>query len=179
MTLQDVFDRYRAPFLARYGHQLTTEQWSAFNAIGGCRQGQYGEMLLSCSACPHGSHLPRSCGHRACNQCQQQSTQQWLERQLNKQLPVKYYMATFTLPFELRALAMAHRKTVYRLLIESAVQTLKTFGINKPSFNAEFGLCAVLHTHTRRLDFHPHVHVVMPGGGIHRARREWRKLRGN
>ncbi len=122
---------------------------------------------------------PRSCGHRACNQCQNNSTQDWLDRQRQKQLPVNYYMATFTLPCELRVLARSHRKTLYNLLIQCAVSTLKTFALNKKGFNAELGLCGVLHTHTRRLDYHPHVHIVVPGGGVHRSRREWRKLRGD
>lgn len=178
MTLQTIIDRYRAPFLDRYGHTLNRDQRSALSAISGCRQGPYGDMLLSCAACHQTGTRPRSCGHRVCNQCQQQSTQQWLDRQLNKQLPVNYYMATFTLPYELRGIAKIHRLTVYRLLIECAVTTLKTFGLNKKDFESELGLCAVLHTHTRRLDYHPHVHIVIPGGGVHRARREWRKIQG-
>lgn len=123
--------------------------------------------------------MPRSCGHRTCNQCQYQSTQQWLERQLHKQLPVNYYMATFTLPYELRRLAKAHPKIVYAQLLRSATSTLKRFGLNKKGFQAELGMCAVLHTHTRKLDYHPHVHIVAPGGGVHRAGREWRKVKGN
>ena len=176
--LQTIATTYQDRFLKRYGHTLNADQWSGFNAILGCRQGQYGELQAACSSCSHARELPRSCGHRACNQCQSHSTQEWLDRQLSKQLPVDYYMATFTLPFELRRLAKAHRKTVYRLLLECAVATLKTFGLNKPGFEAELGLCAVLHTHTRRLDYHPHVHIVVPGGGVHRRRKEWRKLKG-
>jgi hypothetical protein len=179
MELQTIILRYRDRFLAREGHRLTVDQHSALNAIAGCRQGQYGDLLLHCQACHQPAEIPRSCGHRACNQCQSHSTQAWLDRQRQKQLPVTYYLATFTLPFELRALAKAHPKTVYHLLIQCAVATLKTFGLNKPGFEAELGLCAVLHTHTRRLDYHPHVHIVVPGGGLHRQRREWRKLRGD
>jgi len=178
MNLQTIVSRYKTRFLARYDNTLNADQWSALNAISGCREGQYGEMLLSCVSCSHDSTLPRSCGHRSCNQCQQQSGQQWLERQLGKQLPVDYYMATFTLPHELRGLAKAHRKVVYPLLMKCAAQTLKTFGLNKKHFESELGLCAVLHTHTRRLDYHPHVHIVVPGGGVHRRKKEWRKIRG-
>lgn len=179
MDLQTLFARYEQRFVARYGATLNHDQRSAFNAIQGCRQGQYGDLLLSCRACLQETALPRSCGHRACNQCQHQGTQVWLDRQLEKQLPVNYYMATFTLPYALRSLAKAHRKTVYRLLIECAVNTLKTFARNKQSFESELGMCAVLHTHTRRLDYHPHVHIVIPGGGVHRGRKEWRKIRRN
>lgn len=175
--LQDIATQYHSRFLARYGNTLNLDQWSALNAILGCRQGQYGELHTACSSCPHKQDLPRSCGHRACNQCQYASTQDWLDRQLKKQLPVNYYMATFTLPFELRSLALTNRKTVYRILIESATHTLKTFALNKKGFEAELGMCVVLHTHTRRLDYHPHVHIVIPGGGVHRARREWRTLK--
>lgn len=179
MDLQTIVTRYHDAFLARFGQTLNTDQHSALNAMIGCRQGQYGELDIACAACSHHETLPRSCGHRACNQCQYASTQTWLTRQLKKQLPVTYYMATFTLPSELRGVAKAHRKTVYRILMQSAVTTLKTFGLNQKGFQAELGLCAVLHTHTRRLDYHPHVHIVIPGGGVHRARNEWRTLKGN
>lgn len=179
MTLQSILSDYRERFFTHYGHQLNTQQWSALNALSGCRQGQYGALLLSCENCPNQTSLPRSCGHRACNQCQHQSTQQWLDRQRQKQLPVHYYMVTFTLPYELRALAKAHSRSVYDLLIRSATTTLKRFGLNKKGLQAELGMCAVLHTHTRKLDYHPHVHIVIPGGGVHRARREWRKVQGD
>lgn len=179
MDLQQIVHRYRDRFVARYGHTLNADQWSALNAIAGCRQGQYGELLLSCNTCQYTGDVPRSCGHRACNLCQHHSTQDWLERQQQKQLPVNYYLVIFTLPYELRSLAKDNPKLVYHLLIRCAVSTLKTFGLNRHGFEAELGLCTVLHTHTRRLDYHPHVHIVVPGGGIHRARREWRKLRGD
>ncbi len=179
MDLQQIISAYREPFIARYGATLNADQWSALNAITGCRQGQYGDLLLSCQACRQPAQLPRSCGHRACNQCQNNSTQDWLDRQQQKLLPVNYYMVTFTLPYELRSLAKAHPKTVYSLLIQCATSTLKAFALNKKNFEAELGLCAVLHTHTRRLEYHPHVHIVAPGGGVHRARREWRKLQGD
>lgn len=178
MNLQNIVSRYKTRFLTRYGSTLNADQWSALNAMGGCRQGQYGDLLLSCASCSQNSSLPRSCGHRACNQCQQQSNQQWLERQLAKQLPVDYYMATFTLPHELRGLAKTHRKVVYPLLMQCAAETLQTFGLNEKHFESELGLCAVMHTHTRRLDYHPHVHIVVPGGGVHRRRKEWRKIPG-
>ncbi len=101
-----------------------------------------------------------------------------MARQQQKLLPVPYYLATFTLPVELRGLAKRHPRIVYALLMRCAAETLRRFGRNKKGFAAELGLCAVLHTHTRRLDYHPHVHIVVPGGGIHQRRREWRGLKG-
>jgi hypothetical protein len=178
MELQTIVQRYRERFMDQYGERLSADQWSALNAIVACRQGPYGELMLSCHHCHHQAEVMRSCGHRACNQCQYHSVEAWLDRQRQKQLPVDYYLVTFTLPAELRALARAQPKTVYSLLMQCAAETLKTFGLNKKGLHAQLGMCAVLHTHNRRLDFHPHVHIVVPGGGIHQARREWRKLKG-
>jgi hypothetical protein len=179
MELQGIVQRYRERFVDQFGDRLSTDQWSALNAIAACRQGPYGELVLSCHQCHHQAEVMRSCGHRACNQCQYHSVVAWLERQRQKQLPVNYYLVTFTLPAALRCVARAHPKTVYALLMQCAAETLKTFGLNKKGLKAQLGLCAVLHTHNRRLDFHPHVHIVVPGGGIHPARREWRKLKGD
>ena len=179
ITLASIMGRYRDRFKTKYGSSTTLNQWSAVNAILGCRTGQYGEISLSCSACPWAISCPRSCGHRACNTCQHQSTTTWLARQERKLLPANYYMATFTLPRELRTLSKAHQKTIYPLLIQTAVSILKTFGLNDEGLNAELGMTAVLHTHTRRLDYHPHVHIVVPGGGINAKRNEWRKVKGD
>jgi Putative transposase/Transposase zinc-binding domain len=148
-------------------------------ALMGCHTEQYGTLNLACQACSQETIRYRSCGHRFCNQCQQHSTQTWLERQTQKLLPVDYYLVTFTLPFELRALSQAHSAVVLPLLMQCAAETLKQFGRNDKNLSAELGLCAVLHTHTRRLDYHPHVHVVVPGGGVNAQRNEWRTLKGN
>ncbi|QIL88805.1 IS91 family transposase [Microbulbifer sp. SH-1] len=178
MTLQTIVQRYRHRFIEQFGHALSRDQWSALNAIEGCRQGPYGEMAWTCQRCSHNTHTPRSCGHRACNLCQDQSTQAWLQRQEQKRLPVNYYMVTFTLPKELRGVVRQYRSTCYDLLMRCAAQTLKTFAKNDSTLGGELGFCAVLHTHTRRLDYHPHVHIVVPGGAVNKARRQWCKVRG-
>jgi hypothetical protein len=90
---------------------------------------------------------------------------------------VNYYLVTFTLPCVLCPMDRRHSKTVYSLLMRCVAETLKTFGLNKKGLHAQLGLCAVLHTHNRRLGYHPHVHIVVPGGGINRSRRQWRKLK--
>ncbi|CAA0113399.1 Uncharacterised protein [Halioglobus japonicus] len=178
MLLANLIENYLDRYKTRYGKSTTPDQWSALNAILGCRSGQYGELLLACQGCPHTDSQPRSCGHRSCNACQSHSTQRRLERQQAKLLPVDYFMVTFTLPFELRAVATMHPTVVYGLLLQCATAIIKTFGRNDKNLLAELGMTAVLHTHTRRLDYHPHVHLIVPGGGVNRARREWRKLKG-
>lgn len=178
MELAAIAHQYVDQFKAAHAGSITADQWSALNAIMGCRTDQYGELQLSCSTCPWRSTRHRSCGHRSCNQCQNHSTTQWLERQQRKLLPVEYFMVTFTVPRELRAVAKANQRIVYALLFESAVATLKAFGLNDDGLAAELAMTAVLHTHSRRLDYHPHVHLVVPGGGVNVRRNEWRKLKG-
>ena len=178
MDLSSIAARYLNRFKAAYGGSTSVVEWSALNAILGCRTEQYGQMQLSCESCAWQSDRYLSCGHRSCNQCQNHCTTQWLERQMAKLLPVDYFMVTFTLPFELRALAKANQKIIYALLFQCAVSTLKDFGLNDHAFAAELAMTAVLHTHTRRLDYHPHVHIVVPGGGVNRRRNEWRKIKG-
>jgi hypothetical protein len=178
MELASIADHYLDRFKGGHGATTTPDQWSALNAILGCRTAQYGELMLSCPACAWHSTHPRSCGHRSCNRCQNHCATQWLARQERKLLPVQYFMVTFTLPYELRALGKAHQRVMYALLFECAVATVKDFGMNDKGLAAELAMTAVLHTHTRRLDYHPHIHMIVPGGGVNTRRKEWRKLKG-
>ena len=178
MEFASIAQHYLARFKNCHGPSTSLDQWSALNAILGCRTEQYDQMLLSCQHCSWQSSCYRSCGHRACNQCQNHNTTQWLQRQTTKLLPVDYFMLTFTLPAELRGLAKANQKVMYALLFDCAISTLRQFGLNDKSLTAELAATAVLHTHSRSLDYHPHVHLIVPGGGINTRRNEWRKLKG-
>lgn len=93
-------------------------------------------------------------------------------------MPVLYFMVTFTLPYELRSLAWHHQKVVYSIFFICVSSTLKDFGLNPKNLGAEIGMTMVLHTHNRKLDFHPHIHVVVPGGGVDKRRRQWKKKKG-
>lgn len=176
LRLADLFAAGESALMARYGAQVQARQRRAMTAICGCRCGDLGELCWRCPDCTAERHTPRSCGHRSCPACQNHSTSQWLDRQRRKLLPVDYFMVTFTLPAQLRAAALAQPDAVYSALFRAASGTLKGFAARK--LKAELGQCAVLHTHNRRLDLHPHVHIVVPGGGIDVRRRQWRKLKG-
>lgn len=158
---------------------LTEVQRFALHAIVNCRTGAFGARVLHCDGCSQSLIAPRSCGHRSCPRCQHQAASNWLARQQRKLLPVDYYMATFTLPEGLRSLARQHTALVCNAMFAAAAQTLSAFGRNDRKLHASLGFCAVLHTHTRRLDYHPHLHIVMPGGGIDVKRRQWRTRSGN
>jgi len=176
LRLADVFAAGRGALMAQYGSRLQAHQQRAMAAITACRSGALGALDWQCADCAAQRETPRSCGHRSCPACQNHSTTQWLERQRAKLLPADYFMITFTLPAGLRPLAQAQPRTVYAALFAAASDTVKGFGAHQ--LKAELGQCAVLHTHNRRLDLHPHVHVVVPGGGIDAARRQWRKVQG-
>lgn len=96
------------------------------------------------------------------------------ERQLKKQVPGAYFLLTFTLPAELRPLAWAHQRTLYALMRQCGWETIRTFSFNDKSLQGTPGAVAVLHTHSRRLNYHPHVHLPMPAGAIDTRRRLWR-----
>ena len=178
MNLADIADQYGDRFLKKYEHCLLPGHRKALKAIQLCRTPGSGMTLLECNGCGSRDQKPMSCGHRNCNRCQNTDTSQWLARQSQKLLPVEYFMVTFTLPAQLRTLAWQHQRTVYDLLFRIASDTLKEFGANPKNMDADLGMTGVLHTHSRRLDDHPHVHFVVPGGGINTRRNEWRKLKG-
>ena len=121
--------------------------------------------------------MPHSCGHRHCPHCQHFESQRWLERQIGKQVLAGYFLLTFTLPAEFRPLACAHPREVYELLMRCAWETVRTFSRNDRQLAGTPGAIAVLHTHTRRLDYHPHVHLVMPATAVDGERRQWRTKR--
>ena len=177
LSLADIVRTGVSDLIAQYGTRLQHDHRRALNAITGCRTGAFGEVHCRCPACDEHHHHACSCGHRSCPLCQHHTTAQWLERQRARRLPVDYFMVTFTLPAGLRGVAQARPRVVYDALFVAAASTLKSFGRNG-ALQAELGLCAVLHTHSRKLDYHPHLHVIVPGGGIDRRRRQWKKLRG-
>jgi hypothetical protein len=123
--------------------------------------------------------VPHSCGHRHCPHCQHHESQQWLERQLQKQVPAEYFLLTFTLPAEFRGLARAHQNVIYDLLMRCSWETVRTFSQNDKQLQGTPGAIAVLHTNTRQLDYHPHVHLVMPAAAVNGKQKKWRiKRRG-
>ena len=173
MSLTSIISHYRDDYEKRYSGTISKAQHHALNAILQCRSGRYGKMYLDCFECDIHDQKHHSCGHRFCHRCQHHDTMAWVDRQQRKLLPVDYFLVTFTLPKQLRPLAFQHQHTVFSLLFDCAASTLKTFMTNDKGLSAEAGMTAVLHTHSRRLDFHPHVHVIIPCGGINTKQRCW------
>ena len=178
MEMASIINQYYDAFINRYADTSLPGHLRAMNAIRSCRTPDSGELYVQCPNCNHAEWRPLSCGHRSCPKCQNHEASQWIDRQQGKLLPVPYFMATFTLPYELRSLTWRHQKEVYSILFTCVSSTLKDFGLNPKNLGAEIGMTMVLHTHNRKLDFHPHIHVVAPGGGIDKHRRQWKKKKG-
>ena len=174
ILLSSIIERFEAAFLAQYRDSILPSHLQALAAMKDCRTSASPMMRAHCTACDHQLLVPHSCGHRSCPHCQHHESQQWLERQLQKQVPGAYFLLTFTLPVELRALTFSHQRTLYSLLIQSSWETVQTFTHNDKQLQGTPGAIAVLHTHSRRLDFHPHVHLVMPAAAIDAEKRLWR-----
>ena len=178
MKMASIINQYNDAFMTKYGDAALPGHLKAINAIRSCRTPDSGELYVACSDCSHTEWKPLSCGHRNCPQCQNHEASQWIDRQQDKLLPVPYFLITFTLPYELRSLAFHNQRLVFSLLFLCVSSTLKDFGLNPRNLGAEIGMTMILHTHSRKLDFHPHIHVVVPGGGIDKRRRQWKKKKG-
>lgn len=178
MTLQQTIEHYAVDFLTRYGHRLRDEHRHALAAMRRCRTEENGQLHWQCPDCDYSQNTCRSCGHRSCQRCQNHDNTRWLERQQAKLLPVDYFMVTFTLPAECRGVVWSNQRKMYALLIETAVRTCQDFARRDKQLHGEIGQSAVLHTQTRRLDYHPHVHLIIPGGAIDVAGNRWRTPKG-
>lgn len=174
ILLSSIIQTFEAEFLDDYRHRLLPDQRQALAAMKQCRTSLSPKMLAQCDDCDQQRLVPHSCGHRSCPHCQSHESQQWLERQLQKQVPAEYFLLTFTLPKELRPLAFQQQRILYDLIIRCSWDTVNTFARNDSQLQGNAGAIAVLHTHSRRLDFHPHVHLVMPAAAIDADKRLWR-----
>jgi len=152
-------------------------QRQALNAMKLCRSSLGPGMLAQCDDCGQQRMVPHSCGHRSCPHCQHFESQRWIERQTQALVPGSYFLITFTLPAQLRHLVWQHQRALYTALMDCAWATLDTFSQNHRQLQGKAGAVAVLHTHSRRLDFHPHVHLAMPAAALDADKKLWRCLR--
>ena len=178
IRLARIVETYAAEFIAQYGHRLLPSQWAALNTFQICRSSMSPKMQLACDDCSEQSFLPHSCGHRSCPHCQAHESQRWIDQQLKKLIPGNYFMVTFTLPAQFRALAWQHQRVMYDLITRSAWETVNTFSLNDKKLQGTTGAVTVLHTHNRRLDYHPHLHLVMPAAAFDKKQRRWRNKEG-
>jgi hypothetical protein len=177
IRLSTIIKTFEAGFLAKYQQQLLPSHKKALSRMATCRTAESPKVLAGCPACEHHSLVPHSCGHRNCPHCQSHESQRWLSRQLSKELPVGYFLITFTLPAQFRSLAWCNQRTLYSCMMRCAWDTVRDFTLNDKQLKGAAGATQVLHTHNRALGYHPHVHLLMPAAAVDPGKRLWREKR--
>lgn len=166
LRLADVVRRHGPAYLARHQGAILPSHCRAMTAITNCRTPALGAHLGVCARCEHRHLLYHSCRHRACARCGFDATERWLEHQRDLLLPVAYYHVVFTLPSELRRLVRQHQRALIDVLFRSAYAALAQLAADQRYLGGQIGVLAVLHTWTRALVYHPHVHMIVPGGAL-------------
>lgn len=172
-TLAEFIARRGPEFLAREGARLPADQRRALTSILRCRTPALGGHRCACTDCG-GEHFRfHSCNHRLCPTCGGQDTTEWLDRQMQRLLPAPYFLVTFTVPQVLRNVARRRPGWFYTILFEETSRALQEIAANPEHLGAELGFFGVLHTWTRQLVLHPHIHYVVVGGGLSADRTRW------
>jgi hypothetical protein len=169
LEVADVFRTYEKEFFAQWGHVLGVDQRKAFAAIRDCRTAALGghvEYVEQCDTCGHRTISYNSCRNRHCPKCQAMARAEWLAEREGELLPVPYFHVVFTLPQQIGGLALQNAREVYRILFRAASETLLSIAADPKHLGAAIGFLAVLHTWGQNLHLHPHLHCVVPGGGV-------------
>jgi Putative transposase/Transposase zinc-binding domain len=166
LELADIFRTHQQDFLARWNHVLSRQQRRALRDIRDCRTAVLGGHLQQCDRCGHRVILYNSCRNRHCPKCQATARARWLAQRQAELLPVPYFHVVFTLPQPIGRLAFENAKPIYNILFRAASQTLLETAADPRLLGATIGFLAVLHTWGQNLHLHPHLHCVVPGGGI-------------
>jgi hypothetical protein len=166
LEVADLIRAAGSAFAERCRSRFGRQHWKAWNAIQRCRTAALGGHVDQCSRCGQRAISYNSCRNRHCPKCQANARHRWLEARRRELLPVRYVHVVFTLPHELAPLALAHPETVYGVLFGSSAETLLEVARNPRHLGAEIGFFSVLHTWNQKLELHPHVHCVVPEGGI-------------
>ena len=173
----DVFHRFGADYIAKYGATLLPEQRRVMLAIESCRTAALGGHVEACDACDHLRIAYNSCGNRHCPKCQSLERARWVEARSADLLPVPYFHVVFTLPSDIAHLALQNKKVVYDILFATTAKTLTTIAADPKHLGAHIGLLAILHTWGQALTHHPHLHCIVPGGGLSPDRSRWIRSR--
>ena len=178
MKLTEIIKTFGPAMEMKYGNKILPGHKKAMTAMQNCRTEQCGEIFVKCPDCGETESFYHSCGHRSCPNCQNHETTKWIEKQQQKLLPVQYFLITVTVPYELRDPIWRNQRACYDILFSSSVSAMCEIAENKKYLGGEIGMTGVLHTHARNLDFHPHIHFIVPGGAVDKKNKLWKKKRG-
>jgi len=175
----DIFRRYGAAYRETYGASLCSAQRRVISAIELCRTAALGGHVERCDRCDHQRIYYNSCRDRHCPKCQSLARAQWLEDRRSELLDTQYFHVVFTVPQPIAAIALQNKESVYNILFRAAAETLRTIAADPKHLGAQIGFFTVLHTWGQSLFHHPHLHCVVPGGGISPDGTRWISCRPN
>lgn len=173
LEVADIVRLHGAAYRAHVGDRLRPSHARAMRDLEKCRTPYFGGHVAQCDHCAQQVSVYHSCRNRHCPKCHGDQTERWLEQQRAHLLPCPYYLLTFTLPSELRALARGHPTVVYGLLMRCAAAAIHTLARDPCYLGAGIGCLAVLHTWTRAMRYHPHVHLLVTAGGLSADGTQW------
>jgi hypothetical protein len=169
----DVFRRYGPSYRLQHGASLSVAQRRVMTAIESCRTAVLGGHLERCDQCGHERNAYNSCANRHCPKCQSLARAEWLENRRCELLDTQYFHVVFTLPEQIAPIAYQNKKVVYGILFRATAETLHTIAGDPKHLGAEIGFFAVLHSWGQNLLHHPHLHCVVPGGGLSADGTQW------
>jgi hypothetical protein len=173
VEVADILRAQGTRFLDRYHNSLDYQQLKAFRAIQSCRTAALGGHVDACPGCGHQAISYNSCRNRHCPKCQTRAREQWISAREQELLPCRYFHVVFTVPHELNVLALDNQRRLYDLLFNASAATLLEVAANPEHLGAEIGIVSTLHTWGQNLLLHPHVHCVVPAGGISPDHTSW------
>jgi Putative transposase/Transposase zinc-binding domain len=166
LEVADVFRRYGEAYREQHGASMSTGQRRVMAAVEVCRTAALGGHMERCDECGHERNAFNSCRDRHCPKCQSLARARWIEDRRSELLDVPYFHVVFTVPAEIAAMALQNKEVVYGILFRATAETLRTIAADPKHLGAEIGFFAVLHSWGQNLLFHPHLHCVVPGGGL-------------
>ena len=166
IEVADVFRAAGPAYRATHAGHLSLGQLKVMSAIETCRTAALGGHVEACSDCGHQRIAYNSCRNRHCPRCQGAAARAWLEAQEANLLPVGYFHVVFTLPAEIADIAFHNKALIYDLLFKAASETMLTIAADPKHLGARIGITAVLHTWGSAMTHHPHIHMIVPGGGL-------------
>jgi hypothetical protein len=172
-TLDEIFRRYGPAYLAKFGESMLRSHKRAIEAICACLTPELGMHVYKCEDCGDEHDVLHSCRNRACSRCQVHARNEWLDARAKEILPVRYFHAVFTVPHELAMFIRSRQKELLSLLMRSAAEAVRKLALDKKYLGGEVGIVAVLHTWGSTLQYHPHVHCLIPGGSITEKGQVW------
>ena len=174
-TIQDIFKKYGPKYIQN--HNLSNEQWKVYNSIINCKTGTLGIHTITCNDCGNKHIALNSCRNRHCPNCQAYAREKWIDNESSYILDCQYFHIVTTIPIELNEIFLYNQKICYEILFKASSSAILELAKDKKWLGAKIGVTSILHTWGQTLQFHPHIHSIVTGGGL--SNNKWIDVKDN